>query len=180
MQQCAAEAGERECRDGDEDRAHLNGRAADMPEAAVSDPPERQRIREDVRGPVEEDDEQRPHRERNGERRADPTDDRAARAVRLDREEVRARARGRRDEQPDREREQEAATTDARLRHRAGARSDQQRDENAECDQLTEGEVHDARQPEDDRVADADEPVDGTSGKPARKDLQRQRHHAAL
>ena len=87
--------------------------------------PERQRIREDVRRPVEEDDEQRPDREGDGERRADPADHRAARAVRLDREEVRARARGGRDDQADDEREQEPAAADARLRDRPGAGRDE-------------------------------------------------------
>ena len=86
----------------------------------------------------------------------------------------------RRDDQADRERDEEPASADARLRHRPRARRDEQRREHAERDQLAEGEVHDAGQTEDDRVADADEPVDGTGSEPARKDLQGQRHHAAL
>ena len=90
-EQAAAGGGEQERGRRDEDRARLDRRAADVPEAAVTELPEGQRVGEDVRGPVEEDDEHRSDRERDGERRRHPADDRTARAVRLDREEVRAR-----------------------------------------------------------------------------------------
>ena len=156
----------------------LDRRAAELPDAAAD--AERERIGKDVGRPVEEDDEQRPDRERDRERGCDPADRRAACAVRLDREEVRARACGSRDDQADDEREQEPAAADARLRHRPRARRDEQRHEHAERDQLAEGEVHDAGETEDERVADTDEPVDGPGSEPARKDLQGQRHHAAL
>ena len=142
--------------------------------------PERQRVREDVGGTVEEDEQQGPHGECDGERGADPPDHRAARAVRLDREEVRAGARRRRHDQPDGEREQEPAAADARLRDRPGARRDEQRDEHAEGDQLAEGEVDDARQPEDDRLAGGHQPVDGARRKPAGEDLKGDGHDVAL
>ena len=99
----------------DEERPHLDRGAADVPETVGADAPKRQRIRKHVRGAVEEHDEERPDRERDRERRTDPADRRAARAVRLDREEVGARARGRGDEQTDDEREQEPRATDTRL-----------------------------------------------------------------
>src|SRR4029077_14432114 len=70
----------------DEDRSRLDRRAADVPEATRAESPKGQRIRKDVGGPVEEDQEERPDRERHRERGADPADRGAARAVRLDRE----------------------------------------------------------------------------------------------
>ena len=152
----------------------LDRRAADVPD------PERQRVGEDIGRPVEEDDEQRPHRERDRQGGADPADHRAARPVGLDREEVRAGACRGRHEQPDGQRQQEPAAPDARLGDRSGARRDEQRDEHTERDQLAEGEVDDARQAEDDRLAGGHQPVDGACGKPAREDLEGDGHHVAL
>ena len=151
-----------------------------MPATARADAPKRQRIRKDVRGAVEEHDEERPDRERDRERRTDPADRGASRAIRLDREKVGARTRGGGDEQADDEREQEARATDAGLGHRPGAGGDQERHEHAECDQFAEREVHDARQLEDEGVADGDDPVDGARGEPAREHLQDERHGETL
>ena len=47
-----------------------------------------------------------------------------------------------------------------------------ERHEHAERDQLAEGEVHDAREAEDERVSDRHQAVDGTRGEPAREDLE--------
>ena len=154
----------------------LDRRAADVPEAVVAELAEGERIGEDVGRAVEEDDQERPDRECDGERRADPADHRAARAVRLDCEEVGAGARRGRDDEADEEGEDEAQAADARLRHGAGSGGDEERHEDAERDQLAEREVHDARQPEDQRVADRDEPVDGARGETAREDLQGDGH----
>ena len=142
--------------------------------------PERQRIGEDIRGTVEEDEQEGPHGEGDGERGADPADHRAARPVRLDGEEVRAGARSRGHHEPDDEREQEAAAADARLRDRPGAGRHEQRDEDAERDQLAEREVDDARQAEDDRLPRGHQSVDGARGKPAGEDLERDGHDVAL
>ena len=103
-----------------------------------------------------------------------------ARAVGLDREEVRAGARGRRDQQPDRQRDQEPTAADARLRHRPGAGRDEQRHEHTERDQLAEREMDDAREPEDERVPDGDEAVHGARREPAREDLQGDGHDGTL
>jgi len=116
----------------------------------------------------EPDDEQRSHSKGDGKGRADPADHRAAGAIGLDRQEVGAGARSRRDQQPDREREQEPAAADARLRHRSGSGRDEQRHEHAECDQLAEGEMHNTRETENERVSDRDETVDGARREPAR------------
>ena len=180
LQQPHAERGERERRRGDEDRAHLDRRAAEVPDAVVAEPPERDRVGEHVGGPVEEDDEQRPDRECHGERCTDPADHRAAGPVGLDREEVGADARGGRDDETDDERQQEPAAADARLRDRAGARRHEERHEDPERDQLPECEVHDAGEAEDERVPDRDQPVDGPRCETAGEDLESDRHERAL
>ncbi len=175
-QQSSPGGGEQQRSRGNEQRPCLDRRAADVPEPVVAQFPERQRVGKDVGRPVEEDEQHRADREGDGERRRDPPDHRAARPVRLDRQEVRACARCRGYEQPDDEGEDESAPTDARLRDGSRACRDHERREHAERDQLAEGEMDDTGQPEDERLPDGDEPVDGAGRESARENLEDDRH----
>ena len=174
LQHHRTERGERNGDARHHERALLDRGTCDVPD------PERQWIREDIGGTVEEDEQERPHREGDRERSTDPADHRAARPVRLDREEVRPGARRRRHHEPDDQRQQKSAAADARLRDRSGTCRHEQRDEDAERDQLPESEVDDAGQAEDDRLSGRHQAIDGACGKSAGEDLERDGHDVAL
>ena len=149
----ADERGERE-RDGDhEEGTHLHGGSADRHEAVAAEVAERQRVGEDVARPREHGRENGADGERDRDDRRDPADRRAAREVRLHREEIAPGARDDADRHADDEREQEARAVRGRLRHGAGPRDDEQRREDAEADELAEGEVDDPGQAVDEGLA---------------------------
>ena len=170
--------GERNRDCDDEERAHLDRRAADGHEAVVPDAAKRQRIGEDVARPREDRREHRVDRERDRRDRGDPADRRAAREVGLHREEVAPGARDDADGDPDDERDEEARRARGLLRHRPGAGRDQQRHEHSERDQLAVREMDDPRQPVDDGIADRDEPVHPARRKTRDDDLEREAHVA--
>ena len=188
--QSAAEAGapqspSREGRKSNPDRDHehaanLERRAPDMDDAPRSDPPKGKGIRKDVARAREDRVEHRLRGEGDGHDAADPADRRAAGQERPD---CQAVGRGPCDDTHGKrrgERQREPAAPEAGLRDRASARSDGEREKDADPDQVTEGEIDDSRQPEDQRVPDGDHAVDGTGGDPREEDLKRQAHRAEV
>ena len=125
LERPAGGSGERDRDRDDEERAHLDRRAADGHEAVVPEVAERQRIGKDVARPREDRREHRVDRERDGRDRRDPADRRAAHEVRLHREEVASGARDDADADADDERDEEARRARGLLRHRPGAGGDE-------------------------------------------------------
>src|SRR5262249_56653952 len=154
--------GAREADREDKKGARLHLDVADRKVAAGPDPPERQRVGYHVARAREYEGDERVERERDRQGGADPADRGAALDVGLDREEVRARRGRGADDDPGHQGAEEADAADARLRDGPGARRDEQSGEHGEADEVAVGEVDDTGQAVDERVADGDEPVDGT------------------
>ncbi len=146
----------------------------------MTDPVERNRVREDVRRPREGRTDHAPESERDRKRGGNPAQGRAAQEIRLDEEHVRcSRERHAHDESHD-ECDQEASEADARLADRRRSGSHEQGGEHGECDEVAEREVDDPREPVDERVPDGEDAVDAAGGESGDDHLDDQAHGRTL
>ena len=97
----------------------------------------------------------------------------------MDDDQVAGHADRRRDQQCDHEPEHEASGARRRLRHRTAPGGDEQRQEDAEADQVSEREVDDAGKPVNEGVPDPDQPVDAARREAREDDLDPEAHSPA-